>query len=305
MIRMKFRTFWYNFGQGLKNIWRNKLFSLASIVTMSACIFLFGVFYSIGANFTTMVHSAEEGVAVIVYFNEGSSQETIDAIGQEIGKRAEVSHYDFVSAEDAWENFKDDYFEGNESAAEGFADDNPLANSARYEIYLNDVSMQDALVEYLQGLDGVRKVNYSQVAAQTLSDFNTLLSIIFIAVIAILIGVSVFLISNTVTVGIAVRKEEIAIMKLIGAQDSFVRAPFIVEGIAIGLIGAIIPLVILFFLYQAIIQYISNRFQFFGSMMDFVSVHDVFAILVPISLLLGVGIGFIGSRVTLHKHLQV
>ena len=112
---MKFSTFLYNVGQGLKNIWRNKLFSLASIATMSACIFLFGVFYSIGVNFTAMVHSAEEGVAVIVYFEPGISQEQIDKVGEEIGKRAEVAKYDFVSADEAWASFKDSYFEGNEA----------------------------------------------------------------------------------------------------------------------------------------------------------------------------------------------
>ena len=93
---MRINTFFYNFRQGLKNIWRNKLFSLASIATMSACIFLFGVFYSIGVNFTSMVHSAEEGVTIIVYFDQGVSQEQIDKVGEEIGKRAEVAKYDFV-----------------------------------------------------------------------------------------------------------------------------------------------------------------------------------------------------------------
>ncbi len=305
MIHMKFSTFWYNVGQGLKNIWRNKLFSLASIATMSACIFLFGVFYSIGVNFTSMVHSAEEGVTIIVYFDQGVSQEQIDKVGEEIGKRAEVAKYDFVTADEAWASYKDKYFEGNEAAAEGFAEDNPLANSEHYEIYLNDVSMQQTLVDYLQGLDGVRKVSYSEVAAQTLSDFNSLIGYIFVGVIIILVAVAVFLINNTVTVGISVRKEEIAIMKLIGAKDKFVRAPFVVEGVFIGLIGSIIPLVLLFFLYQGIVSYVSERFKFIGDLVSFVPVGTVFTILVPVSLVLGIGIGYIGSRMTLHKHLQV
>ncbi len=305
MRPVKFSTFWYNMGQGLKNIWRNKLFSLASIATMSACIFLFGVFYSIGVNFTSMVHTAEEGVAVIVYFDEGISQEGIDTIGDEIKKRAEVSKVDFVSAEEAWANFKDEYFAGNESAAEGFADDNPLANSARYEIYLNDVSMQSTLVSFLEGLDGVRKVSASELAAQTLSDFNSLIAYIFIGVIIILIAVAVFLINNTITVAISVRREEIAIMKLIGAKDNFVRAPFVVEGVFIGLIGSAIPLTLLFFLYQGIVSYIADRFTFIGDMMQFLPVKDVFVVLVPIALILGVGIGYIGSRMTLRKHLKV
>lgn len=305
MSHMRLSTFWYNLGQGLKNVWRNKLFSLASIATMSACIFLFGVFYSIGVNFAQMVQTAEEGVAVSVFFNEGVSQDKIDKVGEDIKKRTEVADYNFVTAEEAWESFQKDYFKGKEELAEGFANDNPLANSAHYDIFLNDVSRQQELVDYLQGLDGVREVHQSEVAAKTLSDFNALLGYIFAGVIIILIAVAVFLINNTVTVGISVRREEIAIMKLIGAKDKFVRAPFIVEGVFIGLIGSVIPLVLLFFLYQTIIRYVTEKFQFLGSLINFVPAHQVFQMLIPVSLILGVGIGYIGSRMTLKKHLKV
>lgn len=305
MKRMRINTFWYNLGQGLKSIWRNKLFSLASIATMSACIFLFGVFYSIGANFTEMVHTAEQGVAVTVFFNEGIKQEQIDAIEENLKKRSEIAQYNYVTAEEAWDFFKKEYFKGKEELAEGFADDNPLANSEHFEIYLNDVSKQQELVDALEGMDGVREVHQSEVAAKTLSDFNSLIGYIFAGVIIILIAVAIFLINNTVTVGIAVRREEIAIMKLIGAKDKFVRAPFIVEGVFIGLIGSAIPLTLLYFLYQSIIRYVSERFRFIGNLVSFLPVTDVFRVLVPVSLVLGVGIGYIGSRMTLKKHLKV
>ena len=123
--------------------------------------------------------------------------------------------------------------------------------------------------------------------------------------ILILLGVAVFLISNTITVGISVRREEIGIMKLIGATDYFVRAPFVVEGIVIGLIGAAIPLGILYVLYEKIILYIGDKFKFISNMIQFLSVDQVFHTLVPVALLLGVGIGFIGSRITIRKHLKV
>ncbi|MCR4693991.1 MAG: permease-like cell division protein FtsX [Pseudobutyrivibrio sp.] len=302
---MKISTHAYNVGQGMKNVWRNKLFSLASIATMTACIFLFGIFYALGANFSQMLKSAEEGVAVTVFFNEGITQGEIDAIGQEIGKRAEVSHFNFVSADDAWASFQEEYFNGNEELAAGFADDNPLANSANYEIYLNDVSMQPTLVKFLEGLDGVRQVNQSEVAAKTLTDINGAITVISLGIIAILLGVSVFLISNTVMVGISVRKEEIAIMKLIGAKDAFVRQPFVVEGILIGFIGSAIPLVLLYFLYGRIIVYMSSEFNFLSSMVTFIPVDVIFKTLIPVSLILGIGIGWLGSRITLHKHLRV
>lgn len=302
---MRISTFFYTIKQGIVNIWKNKLFSLASIATMTACIFLFGLFYMIVVNFQSMVKDAESGVAVTVLFDEGISDQRIEEIGELISERPEVSHYDFISADEAWENFREVYFGGNEAAAASFAGDNPLANSASYAIYMNDISMQDSLVTYLKSVDGVREVKQSQQVANTLTDFNSLIGYISAGVILILLGVAVFLISNTITVGISVRKEEIAIMKLIGATDYFVRAPFVVEGIVIGLIGAAIPLGILYVLYGKIVVYISDKFSFISNMMKFLSVNEIFHNLIPVALILGVGIGFIGSRITIRKHLRV
>ena len=302
---MRISTFFYTIKQGLINIWKNKMFSLVSIATMTACIFLFGLFYMIVMNFQSMVRDAEEGVAITVLFDEGISEQRIEEIGELIGERVEVSHYEYTSADEAWESFKEIYFEGNEAAAESFAGDNPLANSASYAIYMNDISMQDALVTYLESVDGIREVKQSEMVANTLTDFNSLIGYISAGIILILLGVAIFLISNTITVGIAVRREEIGIMKLIGATDYFVRAPFVVEGMVIGLIGAAIPLGILYLLYEKIVAYIADKFSFISSMMKFLSAEELFSTLVPVALVLGVGIGFLGSKITIRKHLKV
>lgn len=302
---MRISTFWYTLRQGAKNIWKNKMFSLASIATMSACIFLFGVFYSVVVNFQNVVREVESGVAITVFFVDGASQEQMDEIGVQIGKRVEVSKKVFVSAEQAWDEFQKVYFEGAEEMAEGFTNDNPLANSAHYEVYMNDISMQESLVTYLESLDGVKEVKSSDIAANTLTDFNRLIGYVSAGIILILLCVAVFLISNTVTIGIAVRREEIAIMKLIGATDYFVRAPFIVEGILIGIIGSALPLTVLFFMYRRIIFYVAEKFRWLSSMLEFLPVDKVFSTLVPVGLILGVGIGFLGSRLTIRKHLKV
>ncbi|MCI9416900.1 MAG: ABC transporter permease [Eubacterium sp.] len=302
---MRISTIGYTIKQGVRNIWRNKMFSLASIATMSACIFLFGLFFAIVTNFQAMVKEAESGVAVTAFFDENITQEQIDLIGEEIRARAEVSDCKFVSADEAWTGFREQYFGGSEEAAASFAGDNPLANSASYAIYMNDVSMQPVLVDFLKGLDGVRDVRHSATVANTLSDFNSLIGYISVGIILILFLVAIFLISNTVTTGIAVRRDEIGIMKLIGATDSFVRAPFIVEGILIGLIGAILPLALLYLLYNRIVIYIEEKFSFIGSLISFVPAEGVFHTLVPVALALGVGIGFLGSRITIRKHLKV
>lgn len=302
---MRISTFLYTLWQGIRNIWKNKMFSLASIATMSACIFLFGIFYSIVVNFQSVVREVESGVAITVFFEDGLSQAQMEAIGEQIGKRAEVSRKKFVSADETWEEFQKVYFEGEEDMAKDFAEDNPLANSAHYEVYMNDISMQQPLVTFIQSLNGVAEVKSSDVAANTLTDFNSLLGYVSAGIILILLCVAVFLISNTVTIGIAVRREEIGIMKLIGATDFFVRAPFIVEGILIGLLGAIIPLSVLFVMYRGIITYVGERFRWLNGILDFLPVEAVFSTLVPVALVLGVGIGFLGSFLTIRKHLRV
>lgn len=302
---MKISTFGYTIKQGIKNIWTNKMFSIASIATMAACIFMFGMFYSIVINFQHVVKDVESGVAITVLFDDGTTQDQIDAIGQEIAMRPEVSSFNYVSAEEAWEEYKLEYFDGDEAAAASFGTDNPLAGESNYEIYMEDISQQSSLVSYLESLDHVSRVRQSEMVANTLTDFNRLVSIVSAVIILILICVAVFLISNTVRTGIAVRKEEIGIMKVIGATDYFVRAPFIVEGILIGLIGAAIPLIILHAMYGRIIEYVANRFGFLNNLLTFLPVDTVFQILLPVGLILGVGIGYIGSRVTVRKHINV
>lgn len=302
---MKISTFGYTIKQGIKNIWTNKMFSIASIATMAACIFMFGMFYCIVINFQHVVKDVESGVAITVFFDAGTTQDQIDAIGQEIAMRPEVSSFNYVSAEEAWEEYKLEYFDGDEAAAASFGTDNPLAGESNYEIYMEDISQQSSLVSYLEGLDHVSRVRQSEMVANTLTDFNRLVSIVSAVIILILICVAVFLISNTVRTGIAVRKEEIGIMKVIGATDYFVRAPFIVEGILIGLIGAAIPLIILHAMYGRIIEYVANRFGFLNNLLTFLPVDTVFQILLPVGLILGVGIGYIGSRVTVRKHINV
>ena len=218
------------------------MFSLASVATMAACIFVFGLFFSIIMNFQYIVHKAEEGVAITVFFNDDATQEQIDNIGAQLKKQDGVKEIKYVSADEAWETFKDQYFGESSDLAEGFKNDNPLAGSDNYEVYMTDVASQKKLVSFAESLDGVRKVNKSDTVANTLNSVNKLVWYVSVVIIAILLAVSIFLISNTVTMGITVRREEIAIMKYIGAKDGFVRATFIIEGILIGLVVALVRL---------------------------------------------------------------
>ena len=301
---MRPSTIWYTLKQGVKNIKRNWMFSLASIITMAACIFLFGIFFSIVNNVNNIAHKVEQEVPITVFFEEGTTNKQIKAIGKKIKARPEVEKIEYQSADEAWEEYKEQYFQGSE-AADGFKDDNPLANSANYRVYMNDITKQSELVSYIQELKHVRKVNQSEEAAKTLGNINKLVSYISIAIIVLLLIISIFLISNTVSVGIAVRKEEIGIMKYIGATDAFVRLPFLLEGILLGVIGAAIPLVCLFFLYNSAVEFILTKFNVLTGIVDFIPIWQIYEGLIPMGLGLGVGIGLLGSFFTTRKHLRV
>lgn len=306
-IHMKgISVFLYSIRQGLKNLRYNSLFTLASIGTIAACLFLFGIFYFIVGNFQYMVKSAESSVGFSVFFVDGISEEDIEKIGDKIRECPDVSDVVYVSAEEAWENFKSEVFEGKtEEIADTFGEDNPLENSASYEVYLSDISKQKEIVNYIRSFEGVRRIKSSDTAAVGMTNFNKLIGYVSATIIIILLAVSVFLINTTITMGVSVRKEEISIMRLVGATDLFIKLPFILEGVFIGFVGAAIPLLLLYSMYDRIVVLISERFNVLSEILVFMDSKTVFSVLIPVSLILGIGIGYIGSALTLRKHMKV
>lgn len=302
---MRISTFFYCLKQGMINICRNIWFSLASIATISACIFLFCLCFTVAYNIQYMVKHAESTVGITVLFDEDLTEPAIQAIGDQIGKRPEVKGIRYVSAEAAWDSFKKEYFAGNEELAAGFTDDNPLAGSASYEIFLYDIGSQEGFVQYLQELSGVRQVNYSNTAITGFSTLNKVVGILSLVIIGVLLAVSVFLINNTISVAAAFRKNESKIMRLIGATNFMIRAPFLVEGVLIGLLGAAIPLVSMYFLYNRAVEYMVQQFRLLSDIMIFVPAGQIYPLMIVVALLLGVGIGFFGSFFTIRKYLKV
>ncbi|HCO29781.1 MAG TPA: ABC transporter permease [Lachnospiraceae bacterium] len=298
-------TLWYSVKQGAKNLYKNRMFTLASIGTMVACLFLFGVLIAIGMNFRYMVKNAEEQVGITVFFNEGMEEAEIQAIGTKIKNINGVVETNYISAEEAWKTFSEEVFGNEEEVLNAFGTDNPLADSASYEVFIEDIAQQQEIVKQIEQIDGVRKVESSEGAAVGLTNLNMLAGYAAAGVVIILLAVAVFLISNTITIGIAVRKEEIAIMKLIGATDFFVKAPFIIEGLIIGLVGSVIPIGILYAAYDRVIHYVAENYRFLQNILTFLPPNEVLSVMAPASLLIGVGVGFLGSYITLYRHLRV
>lgn len=300
---MRINTLKYTFKEGFKGLFRNRWYTLASVATISACLFLLGIFVAIMMNFSYIVDNVQKGVAVTTFFVDGTTEEQILELKSQLEARTgEVDHVVYVSADEAWATFVEDMNMGE--YMEGFPE-NPLAKSANLEIYLSDTSKQADIVTYLESNEMVRRINKSELAAATLTGMDSMVSVASIGIIGILLLVSVFLISNTVNMGISLRKEEINIMKYIGATDFFVRFPFIIQGVLIGLIGAAIPLVLIYVLYNQIVLAIAEYFPNLTTLLGFLDVSAVFVYLLPLCFGIGIGIGFIGSYSTCKKHLRV
>ncbi len=302
---MRISSAWYSVRQGFKNIRRNLLFSLASIGTIIACLFIFGFFYALIVNFRTGIKKIEQNISISVFFDYDITDTQKSLLKEQIKTRDEVNTLDEITPEEAWKTFTDENYDDPEAARSAFGNDNPLANSGSFRITLKDVSRQADFEQYLNSLEGVRKVKSSQRTADNISAVETFVGYASMGIILILLLVSIFLISNTITIGITVRREEIKIMKLIGATNSFVRSPFIVEGVIIGLVGSIIPIFLLYYLYDLIINYIAGRFSILQSLFEFTPANELFKTLAPITLAIGVGIGFFGSWITTRRHLKV
>ena len=292
-------TFLYCLKQGVINICRNIWFSLASVATISACIFLFCLFFAMVANVQHGARAAEETVGISVFFDEGMDEEQIRSIGSQIQSWSEVREARYISAEEAWESFK------SEELAEGFEADNPLANSSSYEIYLKDISNQDMIVKRLEGMEGVRKVRYSSALVAGFTSAGKMIGALSAVIIGVLLAVAIFLISNTISVAAAFRRRENEIMRYIGATNFMIRAPFIVEGLLLGFFGALIPLAAMAVLYKKGLMYLNTNYEMITGLFELLPLKQIFPVMAGAAMALGVGIGAIVSFLTIQRHLRV
>ncbi|WP_091207183.1 cell division protein FtsX [Oribacterium sp. WCC10] len=302
---MKGNAWSYCIRSGFKNILHNKLFSAASTATIAACIFLFCLFFAIVTNVQSMAKKAETTVGITVFFDDDIAQEQVEEIGKLISEKPEIKSANYTSADDAWNEFKSDYFNNNELMAQAFAEDNPLSGSQSYEIFLNNIRDQQSIVDWLYSLDGVRQVNYSNAAVKGLSSLNRIISSLSAVIISVLLAVSVFLISNTISVAAQFRRRENEIMKIIGATNFMIRLPFLVEGVVLGFTGAAIPLIGIYLIYEKAVTYVNERFVSISTLFSPIPIASIFPAMIAVAMGLGVGVGFVVSFFTIRKSLKV
>jgi len=302
---MKVRTLHYCIRQGIGSLFKNRLMTLASIGTISACLLILGISYCIAANVDYMMEDLENSIGITAFMNEDITEVERIKLEEKIRNHPDIESVTYVSPEEAWKRFKEQIKEDGEELLAGLEEDNPLSGSASFEIYLKNPERQGEVLSFLETVEGIRSINHAKDTADILISFNQMVRIISLILIAILALIGILLMTNTIKLTVYIRKNEINIMKYVGATDSFIKLPFLVEGIFIGLLGALIPLGVIWISYQFIVRKIYEEFSVIQNLLTFLDAKDIFIVLGPISILIGGIIGMIGSSISVRKHLNV
>ena len=295
----------YVFKTGFRNLGNKKLFSFASIGTIASSVLIFCIFFVLATNIRVIIKNVETTVGIQVFFNSNLSEEEIQNLANEKFRNEYVKSMKFKSSNEAWEKFKVDYFDNKPELAKAFEDDNPLASSASYEILLNDITKQIEYVNYLKTIEGVRQVNYSNVLIDALTSLNVGISTFSMILISLLLIIAMILISNTISLASQFRRKENEIMKLIGATNFMIRAPFVIEGFFIGLFGAIIPLAFVCGFYNYLMKYIFENASFLRNIFTPIDLSFIAPPMCFISISISCFICMLVSFFTIRKHLKV
>ncbi|MBQ7063458.1 MAG: permease-like cell division protein FtsX [Firmicutes bacterium] len=306
---MKLHSYGVAVRQGLQGIHRNRWMVVASVLTVSACLFILGIVYCIVINVQAIADELDDNLGIVAFLSENVSEDSIPTLKAQVEQMEGVKEVVYVSAEEAWQNFKESMGfseQFGKDAIEQLDRDNPLANSASFQIYLYDAANQSAFVNHLKTLPQFRRIRYAAETAEVMANISRVITMGGLVLILLLVGIAILLISNTIKLSVYVRRNEVEIMKYIGATDAFVRTPFVVEGIIIGILGAILPALLIYFTYEALLALIVQQFTTsFSHMIHFMDTKSIMLGLAPIFLGVGIVVGVLGSLFSMQRYLKV
>ena len=298
---MKIRSIKFYIKEGFRNLIKNRLMSVASIVTVMVSIFMVIVSICISTNISYILENIEKTVGISAFVQDGLSLEQMTDLLKEIESIEHVTQVKYISPEDGLEMLKEDY---DSYIIDAYKNDNPL--SASFSIMVDSAENQEYVVMKLEEIKEVRKVRHALSLTNLLINAGKVVRVISIIIIIGLIIISVVIITNTIKLAVYIRKTEIGIMKYVGATDWFIRWPFIIEGTLIGLIGAIIPAVVSMFGYNALEHKIYETFPIVQEIIgNFKPSGDIFTNIFPIVIIVGIAIGTFGSGLSVKKYLKV
>ena len=298
---MKYNVINYFLTEGFRNVFKNKKSTFSCLGVMCATMLIFGLFFTIGQNINNWIKDLEAEQGMQVFMEYEATEEEISKLNDELNKIEGVNSVTFVSKEEAYNTMKERLGK-NEIAISGLT---PNAFSVSYMITLTDLSMNNQVYNEINNLDIVREIQNKSDTAETLTKVGNTIKVVTFVMFAILILISLFIISNTIKLTVHARRKEISIMKYVGATNGFIRTPFIIEGIIIGLISGILSILIVGGGYNYIANKIIQSQTWQKLSLGILSFGDMIVQIVLVYMLLGVGIGIIGSSISMRKYLDV
>ncbi len=298
---MKYNRIGYLIGEGISNVFKNKKSTGASLMIMCATMIIFGIFLVLGENINHIVDDIKSEQGFQVFVKVDATQDEIEQFGEEIRKIPGISTVEYISKEDGLNSMKE-RLKDQQGVLDGF---NVEAFKASYLVKVSDLTQSKDIQEQIKKIPNYAKITSSDETVSALINIANGIRIVTGVVLILLIIISIFIIANTIKLTVHARRKEISIMKYVGATNSFIRWPFIVEGMIIGIIASIISIVIVGGAYNLISQKLVDVTFMKLIGMSLVSFGDMLSSIIVVYMLLGIGIGVLGSVMSMRKYLKV
>ena len=299
---MKYSVLGYLIGEGFRNFFKNKKSTVASVVIMLATMFVFGIFFAIGENVNHIIAEVEAQQGMQVFIDKAATEQNEKELEEKIKQIEFVNKVEYRSKEDALNQMKS-LFKKTPSLAKSYEEDNPFP--ASYVVTITNLEKSKEVQDKISTFDFVTDITTKPETINALVNIANGVRIVSGVILVILIFISIFIIANTIKLTVHARRKEISIMKYVGATNGFIRWPFMVEGIIIGVVSSIISIVILGITYNLVARQITEKLSAIRISTQLLSFSDMFNLLIIVYLILGIGIGTIGSAISMRKYLEV
>jgi len=289
-------TLFYLIKQGFENVWKNKVMFIASVLIISTSMITLGIFTIIGENVKALADNLVANQSIIAYMEEEATEEKVKLVKENILLLEGVNEVKHETKEEALKNAREQLIgEEYKDFTAGWEEQNIFTDS--FEVSVKELEQAQTIASKIEAIDGVRKVRFEQEIFNQINNFSDVIKTIVLVIFVLLIAVSLLVISNTIKLGLHGRRKEINIMKYIGATDTFVKTPFIIEGVIVGALGALISWVLTINMYNGI----QNAFSDVG-MITWV---DLSQRVLYTNLIIGIGISCIACMISIKKYLDV
>ena len=300
-MTVKHSIFGYLLGEGFRNVFHNKKSSGASLAIMCATMLIFGLFFMIIENLNNAVETLETQQGIQVFIQKTATDAQMEQIGEQIQAIDGVNKVTFVSKEDALNQTKEK-LKDKQALIAGWDESNPF--KASYLVTLTDLKLSSQVQDEIKKIDNIDSIQSRDETINGLVAIANGVKIVSAVIVTLLVLISIFIIGNTIKLTVHARRKEISIMKYVGATDSFIRWPFVIEGIIIGIVAALLSILVLGIAYSLITNAATN--SIISTMgIKLLSFTDMTTLLVIVYMVLGIGIGALGSSISMRKYLQV